>query len=93
MNKLENRFGFCFQDRFHHEVASRIQYRHRARRLRNIQPYLLSIIQEGASSCRRCRERPKPISKRRSFIMLSSGGIRSSPWKWSLWIQVHRSVS
>jgi hypothetical protein len=68
MNKLENRFGFCFQDRFHHQVASRIQNRRRARCLWNIQPHLLSIIHEGVPSCRRCCERPKPTSKGRPFI-------------------------
>jgi hypothetical protein len=53
MTKLENRFGFCFQDRFRHQIASRIQNRHRDRCLMSIQPNLLSIIHEGAPSCRR----------------------------------------
>ena len=83
MNKLENRFGFCFQDRFHHEVASRIQNRHRARCLRNIQPQLLSIIHEGAPSCRRCCEGPKPTAKGAPFhkgvYQATTGLIAGSP--------------
>jgi TolB-like protein len=35
-NKLQNRFGFRFQDRFHHQLAGRIQNRHRDRCLVNI---------------------------------------------------------
>ena len=53
MNKLENRFGFRFQDRFHGQLAGRIQNGHRDRCLVNIQPNILGVIHEGAPSGRR----------------------------------------
>jgi hypothetical protein len=52
-NKLENRFGFRFEDSFHHQLAGSIQNGRGDRCLVNIQPNILVIIYEGAPCCRR----------------------------------------
>jgi hypothetical protein len=42
VDKLENRFGLCFENGLHHQLAGRIQNGHR-----------LGVIHEGAPCCRR----------------------------------------
>jgi hypothetical protein len=42
-DKLQNRFGFHFEDSFHHQIAGSIPNGRRDRCLMNIQPNILGI--------------------------------------------------
>ena len=54
-NELENRLGFRFENRLHHQISARIPNGHRDRCLMDIHPNILGVIHEGAPCCRlRC---------------------------------------
>src|ERR1700722_4553852 len=71
--KLEYRLGLGLENGLHHQLAGKIQNRHRDRCLVHIQPNILGVIHEGAPCCRSLCERSQPTPNGRPFIMRLSG--------------------